>query len=223
MSLNDSESDCRSDLEGGTCKARENDGNVQYDPPKDSIIISTPLTQDHITETAQRLSQHQHPVLAKRIGYTSSIFLLLTYIATIASFVFITWLWYADHDNPTWRRITLNNWTTRAVTIASIALRTSFTTHGLICTSMLAAIALQQGEVPLRNAALVSLLRYTNSGPQSLVLSLLGRRGRTFHITSVILLGIFATTLLINVTSTALLSDLRFHTLPGFRTHTTVS
>lgn len=72
---------------------------------------------------------------------------------------------------------------------------------------MLAAIVLEGVGVPLHAAAPVSIFRYVNSGPQSLLIALCGSLGMYTAMVGFIL-PLFATTIILQFTSTFLASDL---------------
>ncbi|RYN73554.1 hypothetical protein AA0120_g12602 [Alternaria tenuissima] len=153
--------------------------------------------------------------IVTRIGFYSTGALVLGTLLIFASFCFISFLWWSDSDNDVWRRIMLRGWATRSVTLASLVLRSAITAQALAATAMLAALALHWHQVALPDAAAVSLLRFANPGPSSLILPLL--RTRTSSIPSAGLFTLFLalTTILANITSTALLSDLRLDVIPG--------
>jgi hypothetical protein len=174
---------------------------------KQPVTAIDPLTTSYRTRTKRGV--------VDRIGLYSAGALVLGTVLILASFCFISFLWWSDSDNELWRRIMLRGWATRSVTLASVLIRSAITAQALAATAMLAALALHWHQVTLPDAAAVSLLRFANSGPSSLILPLL--RMRTSHLPSAGLLTVFlaTTTILANITSTALLSDLRLDVVPG--------
>lgn len=87
-----------------------------------------------------------------------------------------------------------------------LVLRASATAHAGLCTSMLAAVALEISGTGLSKACAISLLRFSNSGPQSLVLTLFSGSRKLRIILLTILLTV--TTTLLQLTSTILLFDI---------------
>ena len=179
--------------------------------------------------------------LAKRIGIYSVFALLMGTTAILGSLDFITFLWFGgDKSYPygrpmppgpyddllsgpdIWRHIMVSEWASRSVTLASLLIRTSIAAQALVCTAMLAALSLQWRQVQLSDAAPLSLLRYSNSGPTSLILPLWGSRRSLKPMTSLLVILLTSTTLVSNITSTALLSDLRQTMLPGNEKNTRV-
>ena len=136
-------------------------------------------------------------------------------VTILASFTFVSFLWWSDSGNETWRRIMTNSWTTRSVTLAALAIRSAITAQALVGTAMLAALTFQWQQVTLLNAPAISMLRFANSGPSSL--SLHSLKKSSIHQPLVGLLAIFLTLIItaVNISSTALLYDLHLKVLPG--------
>ena len=169
-------------------------------------------------EKTQAVMEHDRKrasTLVESVGYYSISSLVFGSLAILASFSLISFLWFSDSNNETWRRIMINGWATRSVTLASLVIRASVTTQTFVCTAMLAALALRWHQVPLPHAASVSLLRYSNAGPSSLFLPLLGTRLKSFPIAGLLVSILVLTTLSCNITSTALLSDMELGMVPG--------
>ncbi|SCO90106.1 uncharacterized protein FRV6_14234 [Fusarium oxysporum] len=112
------------------------------------------------------------------------------------------------------RSIVLAGWTTRSITITSLVLRWATAAKAATCTSMLAAILLQKGAVPLPAATAVSIFRFDNTGPWSL----LGKMRGEWHHGSVSV-GLLATLLTftsfsLQFTPTVVLSQVGIASLP---------
>ncbi|KAH7153377.1 hypothetical protein EDB81DRAFT_931852 [Dactylonectria macrodidyma] len=152
--------------------------------------------------------------LVPRLGKISTAVFASLFVVCLGCLAFLAFLWAADTNNTVWRSIVLSGWTTRSVTITSLVLRWATASQAATCTSMLAAILLQKGAVPLPAAAAVSIFRFDNKGPWSL----LGKMGvKWYHgSTSIALLAamLSVTTLSLQFTSTVLLSQVGLATLP---------
>jgi len=160
------------------------------------------------------LPRNDRPGLIPRIGKTSIAILLSSFAVCFGCLAFLTFLWVADTNNTIWRKIVVSGWTTRAITISALALRWATATQAINCTSMLAAVLLQSYAVPLPSAAAVSIMRFGNTGPWSL----LGKMKTKWHSGS-FPIGLLAvlltfTTLSLQFTSTALLSQVGLAALP---------
>ncbi|KAK7592047.1 hypothetical protein V3481_006682 [Fusarium oxysporum f. sp. vasinfectum] len=152
--------------------------------------------------------------LTSRLGKGSIAVLMSSFVVCLGCLTFLAFLWGANANNAVWRSIVLAGWTTRSITITSLVLRWATAAQAAICTSMLAAILLQMGAVPLPAAAAVSIIRFDNTGPWSL----LCKMGAEWHHGS-ISIGLLAalltfTTLSLQFASTVLLSQVGIASLP---------
>lgn len=116
------------------------------------------------------------PSFVERIGLYSIGALVAGSQAIVAFLCFICWLWWTDDKNETRRRIVLNGWCTRAVTLAALVIRSSITAHALVGTAMLTALALRCSQAKLPGPAALSLLRFSDSGLTSLLVLWIGRK-----------------------------------------------
>lgn len=167
------------------------------------------------TSISQRYKQ-----ISKRLGPTALATLVLGTITVFAALGFLNFLWFASAKNRTWRIIASTNWMTRAVSLAALALRTAISMQAVISTSMLASVALESDMILATRLASVSTMRNINNGP----LLLAGftskaflERGRSLpHIfLPLVLVMLVITTVLLQFTSAALLSDLSLSPIPG--------
>ena len=142
-------------------------------------------------------------LLATSIGAT--IFLL-------AALAFLFFLWYGSRSNHTWRTIVLQDWTTRAITLTTVAVRVAVSLQSGIATSMLASIVIEGPGVRLVDVPEVSLTRYASNGPHTFILVLLRQaKTRTF---TLLLACYIMLTLATQFASTLLLSDIAIVALP---------
>jgi hypothetical protein len=149
-----------------------------------------------------------------RLGKYQLTMLTASFIVCFGCLAFLTFLWAADTNNAVWRRIILGDWATRSVTIASLVLRWATGMQAIICTCMLAATHLKVGTVPLAQAAAMSITRFDNTGPWSL-LKLMGVKWCSGSILiNLLTLLLSLTTLLLQFSSTILLSRIGLGYLP---------
>lgn len=117
-------------------------------------------------------------------------------------------------------RIMISGWATRAVSLPSMILRTAIDLQTGIAAAMLAALALESGSVLLHDTAKVSSARAQRARPHTLIHPLtmgLLRNLRDYKklltVAAVVLLA--GSALILQFSSTILLSDLRLGSLPG--------
>ncbi|RTE76036.1 hypothetical protein BHE90_009520 [Fusarium euwallaceae] len=163
------------------------------DPDVGSSTIVTPRSSKH---------------LPKRIGWGLWLSILVSFIILVAAVAFLSWLWFKDRQDETWRRVMLSGWSTQAITLTGVLIRFAIGSLGAISTSMIASIAAERHGLPKSALVEVSIARFTNDGPQSFWKHILS--GATFKPW---MRGIIAVLLLFEVaaqfTSTILLTDLR--------------
>src|SRR4051794_2981268 len=106
-----------------------------------------------------------------------------------------------------------------ALTLTSLAMRAAIAALATTCASMLAALALERGEVTLSGVASLSLMRYLSTGPLNLF-SQLVRVGndRWFRRPVLILSLLLLSTTMLGQFNSTLLSDLEDRPLPGYST-----
>jgi hypothetical protein len=149
-----------------------------------------------------------------RLGRLSVATLVASFTVCLGCIAFLTFLWAAQTSNVIWRMIIVSGWTTRSITISALALRWATATQAILCTSMLAAILLQMGAVPLPSAAAISIMRVDNTGPWSLLGVMKARWHSTSLFPGLITMLLSLTTLCLQFTSTALLSNVGLAFLP---------
>jgi hypothetical protein len=218
-------------------------GNVSFNRNEAKGIRSTgdsssPLTgepQDgstfhpsHSEWTTEDQTHHQLGFVEK-LGPKSIGTLILTTLAMAAAVSFLGFLWWIDRSNVTWRKIVLHNWLPRSVTLCSVVIRFSIASQAVIATSMLAALAFSRHRPLLHLSASLSVMRFVNTGPSSMVPMLFKDPSGVGRFPVWVFAIILAcTTSLSQFSSTILLSD--FHddlvigtlgntsTLSGYRT-----
>ena len=177
---------------------------------RDSAIIDEREVDAQSEENWTRWS------VARRFGLAILISLPSAVLATLGPLAFLWYLWTSHADNEVWRRIMVEGFCTRVVSLLSMVLRTATIFLATACTSMLAAYILERGLLVLSKVAALSSIRYINGGPQNLMLLFFGGAGfKRKFITGLFVTVLLLTTLLTQLTSTALLSDLRPGLVPG--------
>lgn len=150
-----------------------------------------------------------------RLGKFSTAVLAASFVVYLACLTFLTFLWTANTNNTVWRKIVVNEWMTRSVTISSRVLRLTAATQAILATSMLAAVLIQAYAVPLPSAAAVSIMRFDNTDPWSLLNRM--RADRYYESVWIALpaLLLSITTVALQFMSTALLSQVGRADLPN--------
>lgn len=104
----------------------------------------------------------------KKIGSWLIFIISACLVALLVAIVFLSWLWFDNRVNPSWRKVMLSGMSTQAITLTGVLIRVAIGTLAVVTTSMIASIAVESHGVPLPAFAEVSIARFTNSGPQSL-------------------------------------------------------
>ncbi|KAH7397160.1 hypothetical protein BKA66DRAFT_594444 [Pyrenochaeta sp. MPI-SDFR-AT-0127] len=163
-----------------------------------------------IAITDYAIPQADRPIrlsLKQRLGLYIICALVASTIVIIGFVGFIVFLWTSDSTNSVWLNIVLAGWIPRIITITTLTLRWAVTVQAGVATSMAASLYLNGFQVSLPSVAAVSLLRFENTGPRSLLQHFTVRsQPKTLFLSGIVLL-LSITTLLLQFTSTALLSD----------------
>ncbi|PVH72049.1 hypothetical protein DL98DRAFT_660275 [Cadophora sp. DSE1049] len=173
-----------------------------------------------VKEVSSRRPSPKKSVMV-RLGKFHAGVLIISTISMLASMGFVSFLWFADDSNLTWRDLAFSNNMNRVVVLVSLIMSISFLSQAGIATSMLASLAVEVTGTPLPHLAPVSALRNFNSGPQSLAYYLLRpsslrRGGPKKHLLAPILLTLLIlTTFLSQLVSFVLLSDINIGLVPG--------
>ncbi|KAF5612806.1 hypothetical protein F25303_14315 [Fusarium sp. NRRL 25303] len=152
--------------------------------------------------------------LMSQLGRVSTTVLASLFVVCLGCLTFLAFLWGANENNSVWRTIVLAGWTARSITITSLVLRWATAAQAAICTSMLAAILLQNGAIPLPVAASVSIMRFNNTGPWSLLGTMKAKWHRGSVSIGLLTALLVFTTLSLQFTSTVLLSQVGIASIP---------
>ncbi|KAI1147773.1 hypothetical protein F4825DRAFT_471080 [Nemania diffusa] len=143
-------------------------------------------------------------------------------LASLVSLGFLIFLWTgqgtalgAVDASSAWRAIILGGWSSQAITLAALVIRTATAIQATTCTSMLAALFLERHYVPKSEVVHFSILRSVNNGPLRLaeLASKLKPILRTFSIETALVFSILTSVLALQFASTLLFIDLHNFTI----------
>lgn len=124
---------------------------------------------DEDVTTSPKTADRKRINLLRRLGWQSITILVLTTIAALAVIGFLGFLWFANLEDGVWHRIMVNGWATRAVSIATLVLRSAIDLQAGVAAAMLAALVLESSSVRLRDAARISTMRAGSPQPRALL------------------------------------------------------
>ncbi|KAF2825842.1 hypothetical protein CC86DRAFT_35644 [Ophiobolus disseminans] len=150
-----------------------------------------------------------------RIGRESLIFILTGCVAIVAALGLLAFLWGASDVDSRWRSVILSKRATQIVTISSAVIRTSISVQSGVLTAIIASVVLEQYDVLLKEAALLSIVRATTVGPHYVFWPIMRtlRQSRWFLVPSVSLA--IVVTVASQFISTILLTDFGMTTIAG--------
>jgi hypothetical protein len=166
---------------------------------------------------------------SRKLGWYTTFILVFGTFVILSTILFLSYLWYGNHSDPTWQQLMAANWSIRSISLASLALRMAAGFQAGACTSMLASLALEHFIVPLPATAAVSTMRSSQPSPYSLVVAFFMsafwpkiKQKKWLIRVPFLTVALVVLTTLLQFTSTALLSDLQANSVPGFN-ETTLS
>lgn len=179
-------------------------------------------TSETLTPDGPGLQVKQEPPLPlkKSLGLSGSLSILGGSAGLLVVWGFLAFLWLGHGSAPeaadatrAWRQIALHDWTTRSITLSSGALRLAVSLQTTVCTSMVAALFLENWHARVSQVAWLSVMRSINDGPLSLVQKTLlsppkSLSGILRRVEFWLLLLMVAVTLALQFSSTILISDL---------------
>jgi hypothetical protein len=133
---------------------------------------------------------------------------------------YLIFLWFANPATTIWKVIILSDWTATSLAICGVAIRWLSSFQMMLCTSILAWNVLKEG-TPASKIPRLSSLRYNNAGPLDLMnlLPIWSKSSCHLYLFVIILLSAL-TTILLQLSSTLLLSDLAILPVRSFRNNT---
>ncbi|KAF2727921.1 hypothetical protein EJ04DRAFT_569950 [Polyplosphaeria fusca] len=210
--------------DGGTSSIRETDriGDSSdpevHSPDKGAVLIHE---QQHVPRFWGQAKPRQR--FLRRAGKRALVLGFLSIIFVGGAVGFLAWLWYGSRSGELWRRLALGGWSSQAVAIASLVLRTALVLLAGIATSMIASVALEDGGVPLRNAVDLSVARFASPGPNTFWYETFFQRDFIAVPLRGLLGALILSTLAVQFSSTILLSDIGNGRVVGFLGNSTNS
>ncbi|KAJ3568709.1 hypothetical protein NPX13_g6324 [Xylaria arbuscula] len=137
---------------------------------------------------------------------------------------FLSLLWFGYGDKPEaanapwiWRRIAVNDWMTRAITISALVLRSVVSLQVALCTSMTAALVLEKRSARKSDVAYLSIARSVSDGPRKVAqLLFTSRSWSVLAYVELWLISLLAVVMLaLQFSSTLLLSDIQDFVIVG--------
>ncbi|KAI1409844.1 hypothetical protein F5Y13DRAFT_192852 [Hypoxylon sp. FL1857] len=204
--------------------------------PNQPIANSTDDSENTITDanpfTTTSSSRPSLP-LKESLGLRGILGIIGGSVGAIGVLAFLTCLWIGhglESDGTQalqlWRRIAMNDWMTRSITLGSVALRLIVSIQTTICTSMIAALLLEKYSVRRSLAAWFSVMRSMNDGPPRMVELMLSSKSfavfryiefwlASLMITITLGLQFSSTILLLDMKDSEVLSDIGITSVPS--------
>ncbi|KAF2813910.1 uncharacterized protein BDZ99DRAFT_553975 [Mytilinidion resinicola] len=185
-------------------------------------VPQSPLSPNDLKQPQKRKT---HIKLRHKLGWLAITLLIATPVVVLTLVEVLVFLWFSDSSNGNWHYLMVNQWATRAVSISAMIIRTIIDFLAGVGASMLAALALESHAVRLCDSAAVSVMRSGMASPWRLLLPMFfGSRkegGITHYLFLPLIILLTTTTVLLQFSSTALLSDLKLGLLEGYSTNRT--
>jgi hypothetical protein len=199
-------------------QARNSQSHEVIDTQSDSRV-PTGVSQPILSKTSDENSPKSFSGY-KRIGLATVSLLSLATVVSLAAIAFIGFLSYGTTHQKVWHDIVINGWATRALTISALVLRTCTDVQAGFVVCMLASIALEMGDVSLLDVPAVAFARASSIPPYMLLLrpsfhKMPFRRQVPWFGPVVLIPLLCLTTILLQFSSTILVSDLGLGPLPG--------
>jgi hypothetical protein len=201
--------------------------NVATQPQSDTIpefywdnsVVDHSLNGETTSEPSQSwitAASGENLKIKESIGTHGVLALIGGTAVSLCSISFLVFLWTGqgsslqavDAPRP-WRAIVLGGWSTQAITLAALLIRTAVAAQATVCTAMLASLFLERRRVPKSDVAQFSVLRAINDGPLKLTRLVLKPRSRIFSLETTLIVILAVSSLALQFGSTILLSDLR--------------
>ncbi|KAI1739513.1 hypothetical protein F4680DRAFT_466358 [Xylaria scruposa] len=167
---------------------------------------------------------HGRLPLSESLGRTELITILGGAILILGGIAFLSLLWFGYGDEPeaadapwVWRQIVLHDWMTRTITILALILRSIVSLQVALCTSMTAALVLENRSTRKSDVAYLSIARSISDGPRRVIQLLFSSRSwSVLRYLELWLISLLALVMLaLQFSSTLLLSDLHDYVVVG--------
>lgn len=186
---------------------------TQAQPERKSLLSSQDSTEPEEASSAKLASGR---TVATRLGSFVMVTNVFAWILLLAAVAAISFLWFGGDANSNWRRVMIEGWIGRAVTLSSLAIRLAVVTQAGAAVAMLASISIEaKSGVALLEVPALSIARYTNTGPIMSTVTFWRNRNVPIFLAVAFLA---CTTLASQFTSTLLLWDVRSGSVLGFPT-----
>jgi hypothetical protein len=183
--------------------------------------LPTSPIESKVTDITITASSAPHDMT--RLGMPTIYIFCATSTVILGVCGFLSFLWFGNETNATWKSIMVHNWATRSASVSALLLRTAVDFQAAIVSAMLVALLLESSSgVHPYHLAHFSPMRSGNSGPWSLAHHIwlelwrsavaYKRYGKWTLVTLVLL----STTVILQFSSTILLSDLKPGPLGGY-------
>ena len=199
-----------------------NDGNGRATTiERESLISPVQNTSPTGEATGIDIVELARPPWVKRLGKMAIVVLILGTAVILGAVSFTGFLWFASYNNRTWHAIIVRDWLTESVTILAEIIKQAVNFQIGVGGAMLAALALERGEVLLRNAASLTMMRDGLGSGKLLILSKKHLRswktmkGSSFTILCLILLETMILAFIQAITI-ILTSDIGLQPIPGY-------
>ena len=157
-----------------------------------------------------------------RLGTATLYTFFVTSVVILGGAGFLSFLWFGDYTNKSWREIMIRNWVTRAVSISALFLRTAVDFQAAVATAMLVSLLLESRTgIQLYHLADLSSMRNGAANPWSLAWLMVQeawRSSKTYRKNlgwALMATGLLISTSILQFSSTVLLSDLKPGPLGG--------
>ncbi len=159
---------------------------------------------------------HKKRSLSQKLGIFNLLVLILGTLVIFAALAILIFVWFVslryalkNEQTPNlWNLIVKHSWTSRVVTLSSTVIRLVTATQLGIFTAIMAALVLEKAGAPRADLPKVSIMRCSNSGPNSFLLSIPSSIFRVSVLPYAILIVIaIIDAFALQFTSTFLLSD----------------
>lgn len=186
---------------------------------RESLVFPTQARSIQTITEVQDAVVPQRPSCLRQLGKMAIFTLILGTLVILLALSFTAFLWFANISNPTWHAIVVRDWLTEATTILSEAIKQALNVQVGVCGAMLAALALERGEISLGHAASLTTMRNGLGSSKVLRLSKIQFQSRKAANGPIVipLLVILETVILAfgQVITIVLTSDIGLYPVPG--------